>query len=197
MDALLQSALDRKTQSAAVLELVGTFFLTLAALLGGSPYAVGLTLAALVYAIGGVSGCHLNPAVTVGLVTARHFLLTTGVVYIIAQIVGAILARLVAGLVGTLAPDYQAGGIFAEFFGFGLLIVAVVAVTTEKHVPAGGSGVAIGAALTAGLMYSKGILNPAVAIAMGETLSAATWATVLSGIAFTLFLRFWRRLRAD
>ncbi len=169
-------------------ELVGTFFLTLAALLSGTPYAVGLTLASFVYAIGDVSGSHLNPAVTIGLLTTRSIPFGRGALYIIAQIVGAILARLVGNLVGHLAPDYRAAGGFGEFFGFGFLMLTVVAVY-EKNVPKAGSGIAIGAALAAGLLTTKGILNPAVAIAMGLASSPATWATALSGIVFTTLFK--------
>ncbi len=183
MNTLLITFFDRQTQRAALAELIGTFFLTLAALLAGTPYAVGLTLLIFVYVIGKLSGCHINPAVTLGLLAAGRIKLAPSVVYIIGQVLGAILARLIAGLVGNLQPEYQAAGIFAEFFGFGFLILTVLAVT-HGYVPDTGSGLAIGAALTAGLLTSKGILNPAVAIAMGETLSAATWATILSGVAF-------------
>ncbi len=49
---------------------------------------------------------------------------------------GAILARIVAGLVGDLAPEYQAAGVFAEFFGFGFLMLAVAAVY-DTFVPSG------------------------------------------------------------
>jgi len=83
-----------------------------AALLSGTPYAVGLTLAAFVYA-GDVSGSHINPAVTIGLLINRSIQFSTAVFYIIAQIGGAMIARLVGGLVGNLAPDYQAAGGFA------------------------------------------------------------------------------------
>lgn len=175
---------------AALAELVGTFFLTLVALTVAppiTPFVVGLTLLVFVYAIGGLSGCHINPAVTLGLMASRRFPLGEGALYVVAQIAGALLARFVAGLglVGALAPDYAAGGIAAEFVGFGLLMLTVAAVT-ENKVPKTGSGIAVGGALTAGLLVSKGILNPAVAIAMGEAASPALWATVLGGIVWAL-----------
>ncbi len=170
---------------AALAELVGTFFLTLAALISGSPFVVGLTLAAFVYAIGDISGCNINPAVTVALVTARRLSPMKGVYYIVVQIIGALLARLVAGLVGTLAPQYIAGNIFAEFFGVAFLIVVVMS-TTKNYISKGGSGVAIGAALAAGLVTSKGILNPAVAIAMGQGLTQGLWAPLVAGVVFAL-----------
>ncbi|MDP9371642.1 MAG: aquaporin [Chloroflexota bacterium] len=185
MDGLLPSFLKAETWKAALAELVGTLFLTLAAILAGTPYAVALTLTALVYAIGKTSGCHVNPAITIGLVAARRLPVAMGLLYVLAQVAGALLAGQLSFLVGDPAPDYQAAGRFAEFFGFGFLILTVVAVS-DKYVPAAGSGVAIGAALAAGLVTSGGILNPAIAIAVSETRTAATWATVLSGIAFAL-----------
>lgn len=183
IDSLLRTFLRRDTQRAALVELIGTFFLTLAALLGGHPYVAGVTLGVFVYAFGPLSGTHLNPAVTVALAFGRRIQWAPAGLYIVAQIIGAILARFVAGLVGDLAPDYQAAGIFAEFFGFGFLILTVLALT-DGYVPQAGSGIAIGGALVAGLVVSKGALNPAVALAMGETISAGTWAPIVSGIAF-------------
>ncbi|BDA75101.1 transmembrane water channel; aquaporin Z [Rivularia sp. IAM M-261] len=181
-------ALLKPNVKAAFAEFIGTFFLTLAALLGGTPYAAGLTLAAFVYAVGSISGAHLNPAVTIGLLVNRSITASTGTLYIAAQILGALLARSLGNLVGVLAPYYFAANSLAEFVGFGILMLTVLAVY-EKNVPSSGSGIAIGAALTAGLLISKGILNPAVAIAMNQTLSPATWATVLSAIVFTVLFR--------
>ena len=66
----------------------------------------------------------------------------------------------------------------------------------EKNVPKAGSGVAIGAALTAGLLITKGVLNPAVAISMGLVNSPATWATALSGIIFALLFKFFSQEEA-
>jgi aquaporin Z len=184
---------------AALAELVGTFFLTLAALTVAppiTPYAVGLTLLVFVYAIGGLSGCHINPAVTVGLVASKRFPLIEGLFYIVAQIVGAMLARFIAGLnlVGKLAPDYSAGTHAAEFIGFGILMLTVAA-TTENKVSKSGSGIAVGGALLAGLLVSNGILNPAVAIAMGETISPALWMTILSGIVFGLLYSLFEKAK--
>lgn len=178
-----------RTLITAGAELVGTLFLTLAALTVVSPFtafAVGLTLMAFVYTIGGISGCHLNPAVTAGLVAARQFPLGEGVVYIIAQVCGALAAQALVrlGLVGALG-SYGAGGAVAEFLGTGLLMLAVAAVT-ENKVTQSGSGVAVGAALIAGLLVSQGILNPAVAIAMGQATSPAVWAALAGGVLFAL-----------
>jgi aquaporin Z len=63
------SAFRSQSLFAVLAELVGTFFLTLVALTVGPPvtaYAVGLTLLVFVYTIGGLSGCHINPAVCSG-----------------------------------------------------------------------------------------------------------------------------------
>jgi aquaporin Z len=102
------NALTSQTLFASLAELTGTFFLTLAALTVAppvTPYAVGLTLLVFVYAIGSISGCHINPAVTIGLMASKRFPVIEGIIYIVAQIAGALLARLIAGfgLVGELS----------------------------------------------------------------------------------------------
>lgn len=174
----------------ALAELVGTFFLTLAALISETPYVVGLTLGVFVYAIGAVSGCNLNPAVSLGLMVTRRLPLVVGALYIMVQFAGAGLALLAATFTGHLAAHYAAGSPLAEFLGFGLLMLTVVAVS-DKNVPQAGSGIAIGGALAAGLVISRGILNPAVAVAMGQVLSPATWATLLSGVCFCLLYQLY------
>lgn len=193
------NALTSQTLFAALAELTGTFFLTLVALTVAppvTPYAVGLTLLVFVYTIGSLSGCHINPAVTVGLVASKRFPLLEGLIYIVAQIAGAMLARFITGfgLIGQLAEDYKAGSADAEFIGFGILILTVAA-TTENKVSKSGSGIAVGGALLAGLLLSNGILNPAVAIAMGEAGSPAVWITVISGIVFGLLFSLFERAK--
>ena len=184
----MSTIIKADTLKAGLAELTGAFFLTLAALLSGTPYAVALTLAAFVYAIGNISGCHINPAVTVGLVAARRLPILTGLLYVYAQVMGALLARVVAPYAGALPAQYHAASPVGEMLGAGFLILTVVAVS-DKYVPKAGSGIAIGAALAAGLVTSGGILNPAVAVAMGLAFSPATWATLLSGVGFALLWR--------
>ena len=78
-----------------IAELVGTFLLTVAALLSPPQLTfavVGATLLVMVVAIGKVSGSHINPAVTLGLVAARKFQVGEGLAYIVAQLIGAFLA---------------------------------------------------------------------------------------------------------
>jgi len=171
-----------ETYQAILAELVGTGLLTLAALLAGTPYAVALILAALVYAVGPISGAHLNPAVTLGLLVVRRLPVAKGALYLVAQVAGALLAARVAPFAGSLG-DYRAGRPVGEFVGAGLLVFTVVAVS-DKWVPKAGGGVAIGAALAAGLLLSGGVLNPAVALAMGLGSTPAIWAAALGGIAF-------------
>jgi aquaporin Z len=88
-------------------ELIGTFWLVLggcgsAVLAAGFPdvgigllgvsFAFGLTVLTMVYAIGHISGCHLNPAVSVGLAVSGRFSWTDLPVYVVAQVIGAVLA---------------------------------------------------------------------------------------------------------
>jgi len=174
-----------KALRAGLAELVGTFFLALAALATPAPdtaLAVGLTLAAFVYAIGDISGCNVNPAVTLGLVVTRRLPAAVGALYVVAQLAGAGLARTLApAVLGAPLPRYAAAGAGGEVVGVGFLVLTVLAVST-KAVPKSGSGVAIGAALLAGLLTTRGVLNPAIALAMGLGLSAALWAPLVGAL---------------
>ena len=111
-----------------VAELIGTFWLTLGGcgtaviaasfpqvgvgLLGVS-FAFGLTVLTMAYAIGHISGCHLNPAVTVGLTAGRRFPPNQVVPYIVAQVAGALLAAAVLYLIASGAPNFDAAKGFA------------------------------------------------------------------------------------
>src|SRR5215470_7137242 len=97
-------------QRRLVAEFIGTFWLVLggcgsAVLAAGFPHlgigflggalVFGLTLLTMAYAIGGISGCHINPAVTVGLWAGKRFEASDVVPYIIAQVIGGIVAAAV------------------------------------------------------------------------------------------------------
>ena len=92
----------------ALAEFIGTFWLVLggcgSAVLAaafpnlgigflGVAFAFGLTVLTMAYGIGHISGCHLNPAVTVGLVVGRRFKAADALPYIVAQVLGAVVGR--------------------------------------------------------------------------------------------------------
>ncbi len=110
----------------AVAEALGTFVLVFggvgsAVIAGpaigalGVAFAFGLSLLAMAYAIGPISGCHINPAVTLGLLHARRITLDEAVRYWIAQVAGAIVA---AGVLVIVAKS-RAGGYDLSDKGFG------------------------------------------------------------------------------
>ncbi len=175
-----------------IAEVFGTFFLVVAALLSppGQTFAlVGLTLLVMVIAIGKVSGAHLNPAVTIGLVTARQFPLREGLLYVVAQIVGAFLAFGFGKVVGRDLPttDPHANALWFESIGTALLVFVVVRVVIAKLSPAA-SALGIGLALSVGIAIagpsSGGVLNPAIALVL--LLGKLSSGSLLTGILYLI-----------
>lgn len=157
-----------------IAEVIGTFFLVIAALLSptGLTFAlVGATLLVMVIVIGKVSGSHINPAVTVGLVAARQFPLREGLLYIVAQVIGAFLALGFGLIVGRNLPttDPHANALWFEMLGTALLVFVVTRVVMAKVSPEA-SALAIGVALMVGIAIagpsSGGVLNPAIALVL-------------------------------
>lgn len=152
-------------------EVPGTFFLTVAALLSPPQLTfaiVGATLLVMVIAIGRVSGSHINPAVTLGLMTARQIPVGEGLAYIGAQLVGAFLALGLGGLLGRRLPrvDPAANAFWFELLGTALFVFVVVRIVSAK-LPEAATALGIGVALTVGIAVtmasSGGVLNPAIA----------------------------------
>jgi aquaporin Z len=84
----------------------------------GVALAFGLTLLTMAFAIGHISGCHLNPAVSVGLVVGKRFPARELLPYVVAQVVGGILAALVLYLIASGKPGFDlAGGFAANGYG--------------------------------------------------------------------------------
>jgi len=207
------STTGANTARAAIAEAVGTFLLVLvgtavatAAVLGkntaGPAYdslaialSFGLALTAIVATLGPTSGAHVNPAVTVGLAVTGAFPWRAVPAYIVAQVVGAVLAALaVWGTYGARAYDAAHLGAPAPVHGATapqvflvealiafLLVFTVVAATTDARVPAGVAPPAIGFALAGGVLLggpvSGGAGNPARAL--GPMLVAGTYPDIV------------------
>ena len=183
----------------AIAEFIGTFALVLvgcgAAVIGGlgsEPIAIeifgvaaafGLTVVAMAYGIGQVSGCHINPAVSLGVLVAGRMTTSDFITYVIAQVLGAIAGAVVlylvlsgkaSGWTGSLAQNGWGPGYLGEYnlasafiyevIGTFLFLVCILGVT-QRGAPVGLAGLAIGLTLIAihlwGLNITGTSLNPA------------------------------------
>ena len=180
-------------------EMLGTFWLVFggcgsAVLAAGFPglgigfagvaLAFGLTVLTMAYAIGHISGCHLNPAVSIGLVVGKRFPASELLSYIIAQVLGAIAASGVLYVIASGRPEFSLAGGFASNGygahspgGYSLLagFVAEVVLTaffllvilgsTDQRAPKGFAPIAIGLCLTlihlVGIPVTNTSVNPA------------------------------------
>lgn len=163
-------------------ELLGTFLLAFMVHLSigaGSPVPTaviaGLTLGLIVYMLGPISGAHVNPAVTVGLLSVGKISLQDAACYVAAQFLGAALALIAGGaLLGhglsVVAVDSSVIAI-AEAIGAAVLVLGVSSVVWKKA-PADAAGLTIGTSLALGAMaasvQSNGVVNPAVAFGIGS-----------------------------
>lgn len=163
----------------------------------GVSFAFGLTVLTMAYAIGHISGCHLNPAVTVGLVTGGRFPAKEMLPYIASQVIGGVLGAAVLYAIASGKSDFSLAGGFASN-GYGAhspggysLVSALVAETfltfmflviilgsTHGRAPSGFAPIAIGLGLT--LIHLIGIpitnlsVNPARST--GPALFVQGWA---------------------
>lgn len=192
-------------------ELIGTFWLVLGGcgsavlaaafpqlgigLLGVS-LAFGLTVLTMAFAIGHISGCHLNPAVSFGLWAGGRFDGKQLLPYIVAQVVGGALAGGVLYLIASGKPGFAVGGFASNGFGehspggyaMGAALLCEVVMTamflfiimgaTDKRAPAGFAPIAIGLALTLIHLISIPVTNTSVnpARSTGVALFAEPWA---------------------
>ncbi len=219
---LYGSRVGPNTLRSAVAELVGTFILVFAgtavAVAGilqrstvGPPgsydslavaLAFGLALAAIVAAIGHISGAHVNPAVTLGLAVTNKFPWDHVPVYLGAQLLGAILGSIgtwiaygnAAREVAVLAATFPSGNVgdirvfLVELLTTFILVLVVISVATDDRAPAGVAPLAVGFALAVGVLIggpvTGGSLNPArtlgPALVAGEF--TAVWAYILGPI---------------
>ncbi len=200
-----------------VAEVIGTFILVflgssaivfMAGQIGliGVAFAFGLGVVAAAYGIGAISGAHLNPAVSIGMVTAGRMSVGDFIGYVIAQVLGAVLAILVLWVIASGNPDYSvaANGLGQTTVGaygtMGALIfeavatflfVTVILGATDKGAPGAMAGLAIGLTLVlihlAGITVSGSSVNPARSLApalfVGGDALAQIWLYILAPLA--------------
>jgi aquaporin Z len=193
-------------------ELIGTFWLVFggcgtAVIAAGFPkvgvgllgvaFAFGLTLLTMAFAIGTISGCHINPAVTIGLWAGKRFPGREVPAYIIAQVIGAILASSVLYVIASGAAGFDLSGGFAAN-GYGahspggyslasafvaefvltFMFLIVILGSTDKRVAVGFAPIPIGLVLTLIHLISIPVDNTSVnpARSTGPALFVGGWA---------------------
>ncbi len=162
----------------------------------GVSLAFGLTVLTMAYAVGGISGGHFNPAVSLGLMTAGRFGARDLLPYWIAQVLGAIAAAAVLWFIASGKAGFVAGGFAANGFaehspgGYGVgaalaievvmtfMFLMIILGVTAKRAPAGFAPIAIGLALTLIHLVSIPVTNTSVnpARSTGVALFADSWA---------------------
>jgi aquaporin Z len=160
-------------------ELIGTMVLVLAgcgsAVIAGYDihflgiaFAFGLSVLVMVYAIGPVSGCHINPAITIAMLAAGKISLRDAIGYVVSQVIGAVIG---AGILFLIASgkegydiaknglgqngwgpgylgEYSMGAAFIAEVVFTCIFLLVIFGATHEKAPAGFAGIAIGLSLT-------------------------------------------------
>lgn len=196
----------------SVAEFIGTFWLVLggcgSAVLAaafpnvgigllGVAFAFGLTVLTMAYAIGHISGCHLNPAVSVGLTVGGRFKASELPAYIFSQVLGAILAagilyfiasgkagfELSGGLASNGYGEHSPGGyslgasLLTEIIMTGMFLIIILG-ATDKRAPKGFAPIAIGLGLTLIHLISIPVTNTSVnpARSTGPALIMGQWA---------------------
>ncbi len=185
----------------------------------GIAFAFGFSLLAMVYAIGGISGCHINPAVTISMLFARKINTRDATFYIIAQCIGgvigaSILYTIVSGnasfslaTIGLGANSFSAfsvGAVFAAETVLTFIFLLVIFGSTSERVPKGFAGIAIGLSLA--LIHLVAIpidgtsVNPArslgPALFVGGTALSQLWVFIVAPIVGGILAAFvWRILK--
>ncbi len=204
----------------ALAEFVGTFWLVFggcgsAVLAAGFPglgigfvgvaLAFGLTVLTMAFAIGHISGCHLNPAVSVGLVFGKRFPASDLLPYVVAQVAGAMVAAVVLYLIASGGEGFSVAGGFAST-GFGahspgrypfvscalaelvltFIFVFVILGATDPRAPQGFAPIAIGLCLT--IIHLVGI--PVTTLSVNPARSTGP-AVIVGGWAIQQLWFFW------
>ena len=147
----------------------------------GVAFAFGLTVVTMAYAIGHISGCHLNPAISIGLACGKRFPFGQVIPYIVAQVLGALLASTVLYIIASGKDGFSLSGGFASN-GYGahspggysllacfvteavltFIFVFIIHGATDRRAPAGLAGLAIGLTLVLIHLISIPVTNTSV-----------------------------------
>jgi aquaporin Z len=189
----------------------------------GVAFAFGLTVLTMAYAVGGISGGHFNPAVSLGLAIADRFEWRELIPYWIVQVIGGLAAATVLYVIASGAPNFTAGGFASNGYGdlspghYSLLSALVIEIaltaaflliilgSTSKSAPAGFAPIAIGLGLTLIHLISIPVTNTSVnparstAVAFFAQTGAASqlwlfWLAPLAGAALGALI--WKLLLA-
>ena len=212
---------ERNSMKKYLAELIGTFALVTigcgSAVIAGAhigflgiAFAFGLTLLAAVYAIGPISGCHINPAVTIGMLVAGKINGKDSAGYIVAQCLGAILGAAVVLAIASGRPDFTLASCGLGQNGYGVhspdhfsmmacfvaevvltfLFLFVIFGSTHQNAPKGFAGLSIGLTLVfvllVGIPITSASVNPArslgPALLVGGEALAQLWLFIVAPI---------------
>lgn len=170
----------------------------------GVAFAFGLTVLTMAYSIGHISGCHLNPAVSLGLLLSKRFPSSEFVPYVISQVIGASLGAGLLYVIASGSPEFALGGFACNGFNehspgkYSMMACFVVEVVltffflwiilgaTDKRAPAGFAPIAIGLGLT--LIHLIGI--PVTNLSVNPARSTGP-ALIVQGWAVSQLWLFW------
>ncbi|MFK7816003.1 MAG: aquaporin Z [Gammaproteobacteria bacterium] len=173
----------------------------------GVSLAFGLTVVTMAYAIGHISGCHLNPAVSCGLVAAGRFPASQLVPYVIAQVLGAIVAAIILYIIAS--GDGSYGGLASNGYaahspgGYSVMAALVCEIVmtfvflmviigaTDKRAPAGFAPIAIGLCLTLIHLISIPVTNTSVNPARSTGPALVEMVTGIQNAAVGQLWLFW------
>ncbi|QIL42704.1 aquaporin Z [Pedobacter sp. HDW13] len=178
----------------------------------GISFAFGLSVVAMAYAIGHISGCHINPAISIGMVVTGRMKASEAAYYIVAQILGGIAGAFILLLIASGKPEYSLSanglgqngfdalspqhyslqaGLIAEVVLTFIFLLVIFGSTSTKNINGGFAGLAIGLSLV--LIHIVGIpvtgvsVNPArsigPAILVGGQALSQVWLFIVAPIA--------------
>ncbi|MGD6805702.1 MAG: aquaporin Z [Candidatus Bathyarchaeia archaeon] len=195
-----------------IAELIGTMVLVLmgcgsAVIAGGNvgylgiSFAFGIAVLAMVYAIGGVSGCHINPAITISMLVAKKISAKDAAMYVVFQCIGAVIGAGILygiavgyptyslaanGLGANMYTSYSMASVFIAEIVFTFIFVLVVHGATHERVPKGFAGLAIGMTLV--LVHIVCIPIDGTSVNPARSLGPAVFA---GGLALEQLWLFW------